>query len=481
MSFQRRLQLATDFYQLSMGNVYYLDDKKDQIAVFDLFIRKSPCGGGYTVAAGLQQIIEYIEDLHFDDEDIALLKKNHSEFNDGYLEYLRNFSFTGEIYAMPEGTIVFPDEPIVRVKAPLIEAQLIETTMLTMINHQSLIATKASRIVDSADGGAVLEFGLRRAHGSEAGLYGGRAAIIGGCIGTSNVETEYIMDIPSKGTMSHSLIQSYDSELEAFRNYSRYNPNNIILLVDTYDTLGSGVPNAIKIFQELRKNNKLTTPYGIRLDSGDLAYLSKKARKMLDQAGFEDASISASSDLDEHIIKDLKVQGAAIDTWGVGTKLITSYDCPALGAVYKLSQIEDKNGVKPKIKISNDAIKITNPGYKKVLRFYDKDSHRVLADLILLDHEQINEDEPLVIFDPIHTWQKRVLTNFYYKELLVPVFVDGKKVYECPKVSEIQKYAQKQKATLGEEYRRLLNPHEYHVDLSKELWMIKQDLIRKNQ
>jgi nicotinate phosphoribosyltransferase len=477
MSFERKLQLATDFYQLSMGNVYYLDGKKDQIAVFDLFIRKNPCESGYTMVAGLEQIIEYIENLHFDEQDIEMLKKNHPEFNKEFLEYLRNFSFSGEIYAMPEGTITFPNEPIVRVKAPLIEAQLIETTMLTIINHQCLIATKASRIVKAADGDGVLEFGLRRAHGSEAGLYGARAAIIGGCNGTSNVETEALIGLPSKGTMSHSLIQSYDSELEAFRTYAKYNANNLLLLVDTYNTLESGIPNAIRIFNEQREKNKLNGVYGIRLDSGDLAYLSKKSRIMLDEAGFKDAIISASSDLDEHLIRDLKLQGADITLWGVGTKMITSYDCPALGAVYKLSQIQDNGYIKPKIKISNDAIKITNPGYKKVVRFYDKNNHKALADLIMLDHEKIDESKPMVIFDPIYTWKKRVLTNFYCKELLVPIFIDGKKVYNSPNIKEMQQRATEQKNSFWQEYHRILNPHVFHVDLSEELWNLKQDLI----
>lgn len=479
MSFKRKLQLATDFYQLSMGNVYYLNDKSEQTAVFDLFIRKNPCGAGYTLTAGLEQVIEYIENLRFDDEDIRILKKNHPEFSDGFLKYLRNFSFSGEIYGVPEGTIIFPNEPILRVKAPLIEAQLIETTMLTIINHQTLIATKASRIVHAAEEDGVLEFGLRRAHGSESGLYGARAAIIGGCVGTSNVETEALIGIPSKGTMSHSFIQSYDSELEAFRMYAKYNPNNLILLVDTYNTLSSGVPNAIKIFNERRKNGTLGHFYGIRLDSGDLAYLSKKARKMLDDAGFHNAFISASSDLDEHIIKDLKLQGADITLWGVGTKLITSYDCPALGAVYKLSQIEEKGVKKPKIKISNDAGKITNPGYKKTIRFFDKNTHKALADLILLDHETIDEDKPQVIFDPIYTWKKRILSNYYTRELLVPIFIDGKRVYDSPTVEEIKEHANREKASLWEEYHRMLNPHGYHVDLSEELWNLKQDLIHQ--
>ncbi|HHT50283.1 MAG TPA: nicotinate phosphoribosyltransferase [Eubacteriaceae bacterium] len=481
MSFKRKLQLATDFYQLSMGNVYFLENKADQIAVFDLFIRKNPCDNGYTIVAGLEQIIEYIEKLHFDDEDIAMLKKHHPEFQPDFLEYLRNFSFSGEIYGMPEGTLAFPNEPIIRVKAPLLEAQLIETTMLTIINHQSLIATKACRIVKAANGDGVLDFGLRRAHGSEAGLYGARAAIIGGCIGTSNVETEALFGLPSKGTMAHSLIQSFDSELEAFRTYGKHSPNNLILLVDTYNTLESGVPNAIKVFTELREQNKLNGIYGIRLDSGDLAYLSKQSRKMLDEAGFEDAIISASSDLDEYLIRDLKLQGANITLWGVGTKLITSYDCPALGAVYKISQIQENNQIKPKIKISNDAIKITNPGYKKVLRFYDKDNDMALADLITLDHEEIDPDKPLVIFDPIYTWKKRVLTNFYYKELLVPIFIDGKRVYESPNILEIQQKVKKEKKRFWPEYHRLLNPHIYHVDLSEELWKLKQDLIHQER
>lgn len=478
MSFERKLQLATDFYQLSMGNVYYLDDKKEQIAVFDLFIRKNPCGSGYTLVAGLEQIIDYIENLKFDEEDIQLLRENHPEFNEDFLEYLRNFSFSGEIYAIPEGTVVFPNEPIIRVKAPLIEAQLIETTMLTIINHQTLIATKASRVVYAAEGDSVLEFGLRRAHGPEAGLFGARAAIVGGCAATSNVETEYITGLPSKGTMSHSFIQSYNCELDAFRTYAKYNPDNLILLVDTYNTLESGIPHAIEVFKELREKGSLQKGYGIRLDSGDLAYLSKQARKMLNEEGFHDAIISASSDLDEHLIKDLKLQGAGINLWGVGTKMITSYDCPALGAVYKLSQIEDGE-IKPKIKISNDAIKITNPGYKKVIRFYDKDTHKALADLIALDHEVIAEDKPLVIFDPIHTWKKRVLSNFYIKELLVPIFVNGKKVYNSPSVEQIRAHAQEQKSTLWEEYQRLINPQIYHVDLSVKLWNLKQELIHR--
>ena len=362
--------------QLSMGNVYISDDKKDDIAVFDLFIRKNPFKGGYTVCAGLEQVISYLTNIHFTEEDIELLKKHHPEFSEEFLEYLRNFKFTGELYAIPEGTIVFPQEPILRVKAPLIQAQIIETTLLTIVNHQTLIATKASRIVQAAGGDPVLEFGLRRAHGTEAGLYGARAAIIGGCAGSSNVESEYLVDMPSKGTMSHSFILSYDDEYEAFEKFSEHNPDNLTLLVDTYNTLESGMPNAIKLFTKLKGENKLPKIYGIRLDSGDLAYLSKECRKMLDKAGLQEAVISASSDLDEYLVRDLKLQGAKISLWGIGTKLITAYDQPALGAVYKMSQIEHNGQVMNKLKISNDPGKITNPAYKKVARIYDKASNK---------------------------------------------------------------------------------------------------------
>lgn len=477
MYHNRSVQLSTDYYQLSMGNVYISDDKKDDIAVFDLFIRKNPFKGGYTVCAGLEQVISYLTNIHFTEEDIELLKKHHPEFSEEFLEYLRNFKFTGELYAIPEGTIVFPQEPILRVKAPLIQAQIIETTLLTIVNHQTLIATKASRIVQAAGGDPVLEFGLRRAHGTEAGLYGARAAIIGGCSGSSNVESEYLVDMPSKGTMSHSFILSYDDEYEAFEKFSEHNPDNLTLLVDTYNTLESGMPNAIKLFTKLKGENKLPKIYGIRLDSGDLAYLSKECRKMLDKAGLQEAVISASSDLDEYLVRDLKLQGAKISLWGIGTKLITAYDQPALGAVYKMSQIEHNGQVMNKLKISNDPGKITNPAYKKVARIYDKASNKALADLIMLDDEIIDETQPLTIFHPVYTWKKTVLTNYRLKDLLVPIIIDGKLVYDKPCVKEIQSHLKDELNTMWTAITRFTNPHEYHVDLSQKLWTLKNDLL----
>ena len=425
---KRMLHLATDFYQMSMSNVYICEGMQDSEAVFDVFIRKNPFKGGYTVFAGLEQVIEYLSNIHFEEDEIQMLKRNHPELSDQYLDYLRHFKFTGSLSSVEEGSIVFPQEPLIRITAPLIEAQFIETTILSIINHQTLIATKASRVVDAAAGDGVMEFGLRRAHGTEAGLYGARATIIGGCVGTSNVEAEYFWDLPAKGTMSHSFVMSFDSEIEAFRIFAQYNPNNLILLVDTYDTLGSGVKNAIKVFQELRDEGSLGKEgiYGIRLDSGDLAYLSKEARIMLDEAGFHDATITASSDLDEYLIQDLKLQGAKIDMWGVGTKLITAYDNAALGGVYKLAQITKNNIKKDTIKISDAPEKVTNPGKKSIVRIYDNSTHKALADIIMLEGESIDEEKPLIIFHPIYTWKKRTLENFYVKQMHKEIFRDGK-------------------------------------------------------
>lgn len=473
MQFSRKLQLATDLYQLSMGNVYHNDGKENETAVFDLFIRKNPFEGGYTVAAGLEQVIEYIEGLAFTPQDIAQLRANHPEFSPSFLTYLENFRFEGELYALPEGTVFFPFEPIVRVKAPLIQAQLIETTMLSIINHQSLIATKAARIRQEAGDSRLMEFGLRRAHGTEAGYFGARAALIGGFSGTSNVETEELLGLPAQGTMAHSFIQSYDTELEAFEKYIEYNPNNSILLVDTYHTLEQGVPNAIKAFQKAKAEGRLGSFYGIRIDSGDLAYMSAESRKLLDAAGLTDCLICASSDLDEYLIKDLGIQGAKIDFWGVGTKLITAYDSPALGGVYKLAEIEGK----PKLKISEDPFKLTNPGYKKVYRFYDRDNRMALADLITLDEEVIDESKPLTIFDPVHTWKRRKLTNFYVEELLKPIFIDGKCVYERPDLAAMQAKLTADKDALWPAFKRMINPHIYHVDLSQPLWDMKQEIL----
>lgn len=481
MKCYRRKQLSTDYYQISMSNVYINEKKDDHIAVFDLFVRNNPFQGGYMVCAGLEQVVQYLLDLRFEEEDIELLRENHPELTENFLDLLRDFRFTGELYAVPEGTILFPHEPILRIKAPLIQAQIIETSLLSIINHQTLIATKAARIVQAAEGDPVLEFGLRRAHGSEAGLYGARAAVIGGCVGTSNVESESLLGIPAKGTMSHSYVLSFDSEYEAFLTYTKYNPNNLILLVDTYSTLQSGMPNAIRVFEQLRAEGKLPKVYGVRLDSGDLAYLSKEAKVMMDKHGFGDGVISASSDLDEYLVRDLKLQGSAINLWGVGTKLITAYDQPALGAVYKLAQVESGGKVSNKLKISNDPGKITNPGYKKVVRLYDNQTNKALADLIMLDEEEIDTDKPLTIFHPIHTWKKRELTDFHGKELMVPVLLDGKLVYDLPKVKDIQNHLKEELETMWPATTRFTNPHEYHVDLSDKLWNLKNDILNQRQ
>ncbi len=479
---QRKLNLATDYYQFSVSNVYYEMGIGDRTAVFDLFFRRNPFDGGYAIFAGLEQIIEYIENMSFTEEDIQLLHKNHPELTDGYLDYLRNFKFSGEIYALPEGSVCFPNEPLVRVKAPLAEAQLIETTMLAIVNHQTLIATKASRVCDAARGDSVLDFGLRRAHGTEAGLYGTRACIIGGCSGTADVEAEHFFDVVSKGTMSHALVMSFEDEYDAFEAFARLNPNNVVVLVDSYDTLKSGVTNAIKLFTKLKAEGGCKGNYGIRIDSGDLSYLSKEARKMLDAAGHETAVISASNDLDEYRILDLKNDGAKITMWGVGTKMITAYDCPALGAVYKLCALEDENGnLVPKMKISDSPEKITNPGYKKVVRLYDKDTGRANADLIMLNDEVIDETKPLKIYHPQYTYKNRVVEEFYAKDLLVPVYIDGKLVYESPKLEDIRAYCKAQKKTFWSGNLRFMTPNQFHVDISDKLYDLKKDIFMKHK
>ena len=475
----QNLTLLTDLYELTMMQGYY-ENPSDQIVVFDAFYRKNPCGGAYAVCAGLEQVIEYVRDLHFSPDDIDYLRSLHI-FNDDFLEYLRGFHFTGDIYAIPEGTVVFPREPLLKVVAPIMEAQLVETAILNMINHQSLIATKASRVVYAAKGDGIMEFGLRRAQGPDAGIYGARAAMIGGCIGTSNVLTGQMFDVPVKGTHAHSWIMSFPDELTAFRAYAKLYPSACILLADTYDTLGSGVPNAIRVFQEMRDAGIPLTFYGIRLDSGDLAYISKKARKMLDDAGFPDAVISASNDLDEYLIDSLKIQGAAITSWGVGTNLITSKDCPSFGGVYKLAAIMDRHTGKfiPKIKLSENTEKVTNPGNKTIQRIYDKESGKIIADLICLVDEEFDEKNSLLLFDPIETWKKTHLAPGTYtmRELLVPIFKNGECVYESPKVMDIREYCKKEQETLWDESRRLVNPHEIHVDLSNELWHMKAQLL----
>lgn len=471
------LTLMTDFYQLTMMQGYF-KNKRNNMVVFDLFYRTNPCGNGYAVAAGLEQAISYLKELHFSKEDIAYLR-SLSTFDEDFLDYLGSFRFTGDIYAVPEGTVVFPMEPLIKVIAPLMEAQLIETTLLNIINHQSLIATKAARVCQAAGDSPVMEFGLRRAQGPDAATFGARAAIIGGCTGTSNVLAGKNFQVPVLGTHAHSWIMSFPDELTAFRNYASLYPQNTTLLVDTYDTLHSGVPNAIQVFKELKQAGKMPVTYGIRLDSGDLAYLSKESRKMLDSAGFSDAKICASSDLDEYLISSLKSQGAKIDIWGVGTNLITSKDCPSFGGVYKLSGVWEEEGFVPKIKVSENPKKITNPGNKTIYRIYQKNTKMIRADVISLASEQIDCSKELLLFDPISTWKKTRLApdSYEVRELLVPVFKNGQLVYQTPTLKEIQSYCSQEKNSLWEESRRLINPNEIYVDLSQELFDLKNQLL----
>ena len=468
----RNLTMMTDLYQLTMMYGYYKHGMKDNIAVFDLFYRQNRDNCAYSVMAGTESAIEYINNLRFTDDDIEYLCSLNL-FGEDFLEMLRGFRFTGSIYGMKEGTIVFPREPLLRVEAPIIEAQLVETALLTLVNHQTLIATKANRVCYAANGGQVLEFGLRRAQGADAGIYGARAAMVGGCVATSNVIAGKWFDIPVKGTHAHSWVMSFPTELDAFRAYADVFPDSCMFLVDTYDTIRSGIPNAIKVFDELRA--KGYEPVGIRLDSGDLAYLSKKAREMLDDAGYENAKIFVSGDLDERVIYDLRTQGACIDVYGVGTKLITSSDQPALGGVYKMS-CEIVDGVEiPKMKLSDNPAKTTLPGKKKVLRLYNK-SHKAIADLIALDFEKIESGKELKLFHPEQTYKSMTVRDFTVRDLLVPLFIDGKEVYELPTLTEIQEYARSEMDTLWPESKRLLNPHEYKVDISDRLYDLRKRL-----
>ncbi len=476
----RNLTLLTDLYELTMMQGYFKEKDANETVIFDMFYRTNPHGNGFAICAGLEQAIEYIKGLHFDESDIEYLRSLNI-FAEDFLEYLSTFRFTGDIYAIPEGTVVFPRESLIKVIAPIMQAQLVETALLTIINHQSLIATKTERIVHAAKGDGVMEFGLRRAQGADAGTYGARAAMIAGCIGTSNVLCGKMFDVPVKGTHAHSWIMSFPDELTAFRTYAKLYPSACILLVDTYDTLKSGIPNAIKVFKEMREAGIPLTFYGIRLDSGDLAYLSKKAKKMLDATGFPDAVISASNDLDEYLIDSLKVQGATINSWGVGTNLITAKDCPSFGGVYKLAAVKDKTTGEfiPKIKLSENAEKITNPGNKTIYRIYDKENGKIIADLICLVGEKFDTNNSLLLFDPQATWKKTLLApgSYTMRELLVPVFLNGECVYESPKVMDIQKYCKEELDTLWDESKRLVNPHTVHVDLSNELWQTKQKLL----
>ena len=472
----QNLTLLTDLYELTMMQGYF-KNPTDQVVVFDVFYRKNPSGSAYAITAGLEQVIEYVKDLHFTTEDVDYLR-SLGLFGEDFLEYLRGFHFTGDLYAIPEGTVVFPREPLVKVVAPVMEAQLVETAILTLINHQSLIATKAARVVRAAQGDGVMEFGLRRAQGPDAGIYGARAAMIGGCIGTSNVLCGEMFNVPVKGTHAHSWIMSFPDEYTAFKAYSELYPNACILLVDTYDVLKSGVPNAIRVFKEMREAGLPMKGYGIRIDSGDLAYLSKKAYDMLAAEGFGDAIISASSDLDEYLVESLKLQGAKINSWGVGTNLITSSDWPAFGGVYKMAAVRSSNDSEftPKIKLSENVEKVTNPGNKTVMRIYDKVTGKIRGDLICLADETFDEERNLVIFDPEATWKRTLIQGGTYKmrELLVPIFKKGLCCYESPSVMEIRDICEKEKNTLWEESRRFVNPQEVYVDLSQRLYDMKK-------
>ena len=476
---QMNLTMLCDYYELTMTNGYYACGMQNRITYFDIFFRSVPDGGGFAIAAGLEQAIRYIQQLHFDEDDIAYLR-GRKMFSEGFLESLRNYKFTGDIWAVPEGTPIFPNEPIMTVRAPAIEAQIIETFLLLTLNHQSLIATKANRVTRAAQGRTVLEFGSRRAQGSDAAVLGARAAYIGGCKGTACTLTDELYGVPAGGTMAHSWVQMFDSEYEAFKAYCEIYPDNPTLLVDTYNVLKSGVPNAIRVFNEVLKPRGLTK-CGIRLDSGDMTYLTKKTRKMLDEAGWASCKISCSNALDEYLIQDLLNQGAQIDLFGVGERLITARSEPVFGCVYKLAAVEDEAGnIIPKIKVSENVGKITNPHFKKVYRFYGNDTGKAIADYICLHDEVVDDSRDLEIFDPQATWKRKSIYNFKAKELLVPIFKNGELVYEMPSLPDIQKYCAAQVDTLWDEVKRFDNPHTYYVDLSQKLWDIKYALLKTN-
>ena len=467
------LTMVTDFYEITMANGYFCSDMKDDIAYFDMFFRRVPDEGGYAIMAGLEQLIRYLEGLKFTDEDIEFLRSK-GIFDDRFLEYLRDFKFACDVWAVPEGTPIFPGEPIITVRGPVMQAQFIETMMLLIINHQSLIATKASRIVRAAAGRPVMEFGTRRAHGAAAAVYGARAAYIGGCAGTACTISDRDQGIPAMGTMAHSWVQMYDDEYEAFKKYAEIYPTNCVLLVDTYNVLKSGVPAAIKVFKEMKPEKM-----GIRIDSGDITYLTKKARKMLDDAGLQECSIVVSNSLDEYLIRDIISEGACVDSFGVGERLITASSEPVFGGVYKLSALEKNGRMIPKIKKSENVEKITNPGFKSVYRLFDRDSDRALADVIVLDGETIPEDGEYEIFDPEAVWKRKRLRNFYAKNIREKIFDGGKLVYESPSVDEIKAYCAEQLDTMWDETKRFENPQTYYVDLSYNLWKLKNDMIEE--
>ena len=473
------LTMLCDFYELTMSYGYFEKGYKERITYFDVFYRQCPDGGGFAIAAGLEQIIDYIQELHFSPEDIQYLRERNL-FSEEFLEYLANFKFTGDIWAVPEGTPIFPKEPILTVRAPAIEAQLIETFLLLSINHQSLIATKANRVVRAAEGRTVMEFGSRRAQGADAAILGARAAYIGGCNGTACTISDQLFGVKAGGTMAHAWVQMFDTEYEAFKKYVELYPHNATLLVDTYNTLKSGVPNAIRVFNEVLKPLGITK-CGIRLDSGDMTYLSKKARKMLDDAGWTECEISVSNSLDEHIIQDILRQGAKIDMFGVGERLITAKSEPVFGGVYKLVAVEQEDGtVQPKIKISENVGKITTPHYKKLYRFFGNDTGKAIADYLSVYDETVDDSGEFEIFDPDATWKRKNVYNFTAKELQVPIFKNGELVYQCPTLEEIRTYCLQQVDSLWDEVKRFDNPHTYYVDLSQKLWDIKYGLLKDN-
>ena len=473
------LTMLCDFYELTMAYGYFEEGYKDRITYFDVFYRQCPDGGGFAIAAGLEQIIDYIQELRFDPEDIQYLR-GRKLFSEAFLEYLSNFKFTGDIWAVPEGTPIFPREPIMTVRAPAIEAQLIETFILLSINHQSLIATKANRVVRAAEGRTVLEFGSRRAQGADAAILGARAAYIGGCHGTACTISDQLFGVNAGGTMAHAWVQMHDTEYEAFKTYAQMYPNNCTLLVDTYNTLKSGVPNAIRVFNEVLKPLGITK-CGIRLDSGDMTYLSRKARQMLDEAGWTECQISVSNSLDEYIIQDILRQGAKIDMFGVGERLITAKSEPVFGGVYKLVAVEKEDGtVLPKIKISENVGKITTPHYKKLYRFFGRDTGKAIADYLCVYDETVDDSRDLEIFDPDATWKRKNVYNFEAKELHVPIFKNGQLVYKCPSLEEVRSYCLEQVDKLWDEVKRFDNPHTYYVDLSQKLWDVKYGLLKDN-
>ena len=471
---EQNLTMLTDFYEITMANGYLESGLKDNIAYFDMFFRRVPDNGGYAIMAGLEQLINYLKDLKFTEEDIEFLRSKHT-FSEAFLDYLRDFKFSCDVWAVPEGTPIFPHEPVLTVRGPVIQAQFVETMVLLTINHQSLIATKASRICRAAQGRAVMEFGSRRAHGASAANYGARAAYIGGCVGTACTITDRDYHIPALGTMAHSWVQMFPTEYDAFKKYAEIYPDNCTLLVDTFNVIKSGVPNAIKVFHEMKPKKM-----GIRIDSGDIAYLTKRARKMLDEAGLQDCKITISNSLDEYLIRDVIMEGAQIDSFGVGERLITAKSEPVFGGVYKLAALEVDGEIIPKIKISENVEKITNPGFKTLYRLYDNESGKAQADVMTLDGEEIESGKDYEIFDPNAIWKKKTLSDFTAVNLRKPIFLNGELVYDCPDIDTIKQYCKDQMETLWEETLRFENPQTYYVDLSQKLWDVKHALIEEH-